>query len=257
MDDLTVGTSNADTTTAVDTTATTPDIFGGDNIFDADTVTTGDTDASVETTTSDPSIYTLSDGTQVSLDELERGYLRQSDYTKKTQDLSRQRSELAQAEQLLHALETDPQATLEALQRHLGIEQQQSLEELDPVELELREHRQFIEEQRSLRMQQEIETELAGLSQKYGEFDWGSVLEFAIDREIPDLEAAYLLYDKYTEQDRSRQEANAQALAAKRGAPPVAGGSRAQGVVDAPAPKVESVLDAWEAAKRELGYEVS
>lgn len=255
MDDTTLGTLTADTNAAVDTTTTqTPD-FGSDNIFGEDKVTFGDTEPTVETTESTSDKVTLSDGTQVTLDELERGYLRQSDYTKKTQDLSRQRQELAQAEQLLHALETDPQATLEALQRHLGIQNEPSLEELDPIELELREHRAFIEEQRSMRMQQEIESELAGLSQKYGEFDWGTVLEFAIDQEIPDLEAALLLYNKRTETDQARREANERALAAKRGAPPVAGGSRAQGTVAAPTQMVESVMDAWAAAKQELGYE--
>ena len=81
------------------------------------------------------------------------------------------------------------------------------------------------------------------------------MLEFAIDQEIPDLEAALLLYNKRTESEQSRREANERALAAKRGAPPVAGGSRAQGTVSAPTQMVESVMDAWAAAKQELGYE--
>lgn len=253
MDDLTVGTANADN--AVDTTtATTTDIFGGDDIaFTVDTGTS-DTEPTVETPDTSER-FTLSDGTSVSLDELERGYLRQSDYTRKTQDLSRQRSELAQAEQLLQALEADPKATLEALQRHLiGDQPSMDLDDLDPVELELREHREFIEQQRATQMQYEIEAELAGLSQQYGDFDWGGVLEFAINQEIPDLEAALLLYNKNMEREQARRMGNEQALSAKRGAPPVAGGSRAQGTVSQSV-SIDSVMDAWKAAKNELGFE--
>lgn len=241
MDDLTVGTLDADMTT--DNTATATDLI--------DTAP-GDTEEVVST--SDVSdVIRLSDGSEVSLDELERGYLRQSDYTRKTQDLSKQRDELAQAEQLLRALESDPKATLDALQRHLLVDEP-DLDEIDPVEAELREHREFIEQQRALAMQHEVEAELAGLAEQYGEFDWSAVLEFAVTKEIPDLEAAYLLWNKQTERERARQEGNQKALAAKRNAPPVARGSRAQGTVDESV-EIMSVMDAWRAAKRELGYE--
>jgi hypothetical protein len=241
MDDLTVGTLDADMTT--DTTAAATDY-----------VDTASSDTSEVVSTSDVSdVIRLTDGSEVSLDELERGYLRQSDYTRKTQDLSKQRDELAQAEQLLRALESDPKATLEALQRHLLVDEP-DLDEIDPVEAELREHREFIEQQRALAMQHEVETELAGLAEQYGEFDWSAVLEFAVTREIPDLEAAYLLWNKQTERERVRQEGNQKALSAKRNAPPVARGSRAQGTVDESA-EIMSVMDAWRAAKRELGYE--
>jgi hypothetical protein len=254
MDDLTVGTTNADN--AIDsTTAPTTDIFGGDDIAFSVDNGPSDTDTTAESPDTSQRL-TLSDGTQVSLDELERGYLRQSDYTRKTQDLSRQRGELAQAEQLLAALEADPRATLDALQRHLigDVQQDIDLDDLDPVELELREHREFIEQQRATQMQYEIESELAGLAQQYGSFDWGGVLEFAINQEIPDLEAALLLYNKTVEREQARRAGNEQALSAKRNAPPVSGGSRAQGTVSQSV-SIDSVMDAWKAAKNELGYE--
>lgn len=241
MDDLTVGTLDADMTT--------------DNTADAtDYIDTAPSDTEEVVSSSDVSdVIRLTDGSEVSLDELERGYLRQSDYTRKTQDLSKQRDELAQAEQLLRALESDPKATLEALQRHLLVDEP-DLDEIDPVEAELREHREFIEQQRALAMQHEVETELAGLAEQYGEFDWSAVLEFAVAKEIPDLEAAYLLWNKQTEREQARQAGNQKALAAKRNAPPVARGSRAQGTVSESA-EIMSVMDAWRAAKRELGYE--
>jgi hypothetical protein len=249
MDDLTVGTLDADNTT--ENTATSID-----DIFENDFIDTDYSDTNDVVNTPDVSEkLILSDGSEVTLDELERGYLRQSDYTRKTQDLSRQRDELTQAEQLLRALEADPKSTLEALQRHLvGDFGEDNYEDLDPVELELREHRAFIEQQRAATVQYEVENELAGLAEQYGDFDWNAVLEFAVNREIPDLEAALLLHNKQTERESNRQQANQRALQAKRGAPPVARGSRAQGTVNESV-EISSVMDAWQAAKRELGFE--
>lgn len=43
--------------------------------------------------------YTMADGTEVNLDELKKGYLRQDDYTRKTQDLAEQRKGIAQTQQ--------------------------------------------------------------------------------------------------------------------------------------------------------------
>lgn len=246
---MTVGTLNADDTTE-NTASSIDDLFENDFI-DTDVSDTDDVVISPDTGNK----FVLSDGSEVTLDELERGYLRQSDYTRKTQDLSRQRDELAQAEQLLRALESDPKSTLEALQRHLiGEFDEDGFEDLDPVEQELREHRAFIEQQRAATVQYEVEAELAGLAEQYGDFDWNAVLEFAVNREIPDLEAALLLYNKQVERESTRQQANQRALQAKRGAPPVARGSRAQGTVSESV-EINSVMDAWQAAKRELGFE--
>lgn len=237
------GTFDAFDTTTDDTTADYTTDLWGDNV--------GDNSEDVGT---DDNLYYLSDGTEVPINELEQGYLRQSDYTRKTQELAQQRADLAEAEDLMFALQNDPKATLEALQRHL-VGEAEELEDLDPLELEVREHRQFIEQQRSQELQYEVENELADLEEEYGEFDWDEVLEFAIDREIPDLEAALLLYDSELEREAARLEANGQILAAKRGQPPVARGmSRPQGQVSQSTP-INSVMDAWEAAKRELGYE--
>ena len=242
------GTLDAVETLTDDTTDIATDFW--DSLQD-DTV---DNDTSEPVETADNSRVILSDGSEVGLDELERGYLRQSDYTRKTQDLSRQRDELSQATQLLDALQSDPQGTLEALQRQLGTSDLEDFDDLDPVEMELRDHRQFIEQQRAYALQQEVEAELGALADQYGDFDWNAVLEFAVDKEIPDLEAALLLHQKQQERETVRQSGNQKALAAKRGAPPVARGSRVQGQVSDSTP-ILSVMDAWTAAKRELGYE--
>ena len=59
---------------------------------------------------------------QVSLDELRDGYQRQSDYTRKTQELASERGRLQQAEAIVNSLEADPAGTLEALGNAFGVE---------------------------------------------------------------------------------------------------------------------------------------
>jgi hypothetical protein len=40
----------------------------------------------------------LADGTEITIDELQKGYMRQSDYTKKTQELAQKRKETTQSD---------------------------------------------------------------------------------------------------------------------------------------------------------------
>ena len=58
---------------------------------------------------------------EVSLDELRDGYQRQSDYTRKTQELASERKRLQQAEAIVAALESDPAGTLTALGDDFGV----------------------------------------------------------------------------------------------------------------------------------------
>ena len=58
---------------------------------------------------------------QVSLEELRDGYQRQSDYTRKTQELASERKRLEQAEAIVSSLESDPESTLRALGDAFGI----------------------------------------------------------------------------------------------------------------------------------------
>ena len=48
---------------------------------------------------------------EVSLEELRDGYQRQSDYTRKTQELASERRRLQQAEAIVSSLESDPEGT--------------------------------------------------------------------------------------------------------------------------------------------------
>ena len=63
---------------------------------------------------------------EVTLSELQQGYQRQADYTRKTQELASERQRLEQAEAIVSALEADPQGALTALSTAFGIEDSRS-----------------------------------------------------------------------------------------------------------------------------------
>ena len=63
-------------------------------------------------------VYTTPDGEEVTLDELKRGYLRQSDYTKKTQEIAQARQQAVQAFQ---AVEQHNNVVAEHLHMALGV----------------------------------------------------------------------------------------------------------------------------------------
>jgi hypothetical protein len=71
----------------------------------------------------DPKFWTLEvdmDGTAVPLQELRDGYLRQGDYTKKTQELAEQRRLIGDAHDLYERLQADPLSVFNALGVKLG-----------------------------------------------------------------------------------------------------------------------------------------
>lgn len=103
-----------------------------------DTEAASDTDdTDDESSEKEPLTVTLKDGTKVTLDELERGYLRQADYTRKTQEVSRQRHETEQRLARLTQHETALQAQLQQaaaiVQRNMPKPPDPELEHLDPI----------------------------------------------------------------------------------------------------------------------------
>lgn len=60
------------------------------------------------------------DGEQVAISELRNGYLRQKDYTQKTQELAKERAELDKARVLWEALQENPQKTVADLYRRVN-----------------------------------------------------------------------------------------------------------------------------------------
>ena len=60
---------------------------------------------------------------EVTLEELQDGYQRQADYTRKTQELADERKRLQQAEAIVSSLENNPEETLKALREAFGVAQ--------------------------------------------------------------------------------------------------------------------------------------
>ena len=132
------------------------------------------------------------DGQQVPLEELKNVYLRQADYTRKTQELAEARRKLSYAEQLYNAVYQNPEVAQQ-------VAKQFNLPYLDPQQA------QVIELQNKY-YDLLIEKEVNELKSKYGDFDVYSVLQFAYDRRISNLEDAYHLYNSYYGANQSGDE---------------------------------------------------
>lgn len=207
---------------------------------------------------------------RVPLSEAIAGYQRQADYTRKTQELAEQKQALQFAATLQTALENDPKSTIDLLSRHYGISRadaQQMVddfdfesEDLDPVELRMRELDSRVAQFEEYQTQQQIEREVNRLKSTYEDFDTNEVVQAALRTGISDLEAVYkqLAFDKIMRQrDVERQAAEIRkaeedkVLNAKRDAAVVEGGSSATSntTTDSFEP-ITSIADAWAAAKR-------
>lgn len=120
------------------------------------------------------------DGKEVTIDELKNGYLRQSDYTKKTQEIRRKEQEAEQALQVIQQLQQNPQVAQQ-------LSQELSLPILDPVQS------QFTDLENKY-FDLLIQSELRELHDKYGEFDETELLELARDEGINSLDTAYHVF---------------------------------------------------------------
>ena len=176
---------------------------------------------------------------QVSLEELQAGYQRQGDYTRKTQELADERRRLAQAESIVTALENDPEATIGALARtfdvNTGNQSVSSIddsyemdEDLDPNARKIAELEARLEQQDRFQRQQQIEKTVSDLQDKYGDFDSTELLQHAVKNGIDNLEAA-LTHMRYSavEQERSKLKSELDVYEKKREASTIeAGGSK-------------------------------
>lgn len=199
----------------------------------------------------------------VPLSEAVAGYQRQADYTRKTQELASQREQMQFATAIQEALQQDPSGTIDLLQRHFGV-QADSYDEpevpefTDPLERQIWEIDQKVNQIEQFRAEQQLQSELGRLQSKYQDFDPQTIVFEALKQGSNDLEAVYkqMAFDKlYLERQAAQQIAAGEqnVVQAKRDAGIIAGGgNNAASAVDTTGP-VSSVRDAWEAAKRELG----
>lgn len=108
---------------------------------------------------------------EVTLEEALSGYMRQQDYSRKTQALATQKQELAQAEALTMALKRDPAGTLAALAEQFGVTELASEDDDDPYRGKFR---SLEEEIKSLRLdvvQRQIDREVSQVKDRYGADD--------------------------------------------------------------------------------------
>ena len=201
----------------------------------------------------------------VSLDELQNRYQRQADYTRKTQELARERERLAQAETIVQALETDPQSAISALGDAFGIGvgmgnqnhqmPEEDLADLDPDEVRLRRIESAIEEQNRVQRQDNLRQEMDVIRGKYEtDISEQELYAHALKHNIGNLDAAYahLNYENMLTNTQA-EEQEAQILEDKRNAAVVDStpGSTPSNV-DRAVSAVNSIQDAFELARQEL-----
>lgn len=204
------------------------------------------------------------DGTPITLDEARNGYLRQADYTRKTQELAERSRALNEAEAIAAALQQDPMGTIAALQEAFGINGQSAesdpFAEMDPDVARIAALEQKIAAQEQAATQAAIESELQNLHAQFGEFDDSALFAHAIKGGFPNLKAAYADLNFTTVQAqleaiRSQQEQEQARLDAKRQAASVVhNGSTRSGASSPTAPEqFGSIREAFLAAKKALG----
>ena len=142
--------------------------------------------------TSIPEKITIEGVGEVSIDELKNGYLRQSDYTRKTQEVSRKAKEVEQAINLFEQLKQNPKITKQIF-GEVPIPSQLDPTQNKIVELETKLY--------DIMLEREIES----LQSKYPDFEVMEVLQLAQDKNMTNLEDAYLLAKSHKQKESSTQ----------------------------------------------------
>ena len=175
-----------------------------ENEIDTESVYAEDPDSFINEVPQEPGeMYTIKvDGVeeQVTLEELQNGYQRHSDYTRKTQEVAAERERLRQAEQIVSALESNPEETLKTLAQSFELElggQPSSSDEYsnwddeDPTQQKIAALERRLEQSEAKQRQEAIERQVSELQETYGEFDSRELMNHALKHKIPNLEAAY------------------------------------------------------------------
>lgn len=130
-----------------------------------------------ETKTDQPTKITIEGIGEITIDELKNGYLRQSDYTKKTQTLAQQQRELANVAQLYDKVKENPE-------RAQQLAQEFNVPQLDPQV-------DFVTELQNKYHDLLLEKEIGEMQAKYPDFEVREVLEVAQAKKLTNLEDAY------------------------------------------------------------------
>jgi len=206
---------------------------------------------------------------QVTLEELQDGYQRQADYTRKTQELADERKRLQQAEAIVSSLENNPAETLQALGEAFGLKAQPQAPqsnnnedywyneepEEDATAKRLSELEQRIAQQDRLSRRQQVEKQVEDLKGQYGEFDSSELFQHALRHKIGNLEAAltHMRFGEVSEK-ATKLEKEQERTGAKRDAAVVeSGGSTAAQSVQAQSKNPpQTIREAFAQAKKNL-----
>ena len=204
----------------------------------------------------------------VPLREAVNGYMMQSDYTRKSQEVADLREKATQAEAIWDAIQRDPNGTIRLLADEFGVSvaaAQRMVNDIDPYDdsdpvapqVSALESKIRTLEQREQR--RELDRQLAGLHEKYGEFNDDDLLSFALKEGIQSVDAAYkaMAFEnvlREREELTRRQAKEAEAVEAKRSQSFVEGGSARTNIAPVQTEgRAKSIRDAFLRAKQELG----
>lgn len=198
------------------------------------------------------------DGTdmELPLKDALQGVMMQQAFTRRTQELAEQRRQLGHAQQLAQMLESDPRGTLQRLADAYELDLSSMTPDVqqDPMEQRFASLENQIRQQNAQSARMQIQGELEQLRTQFGEFDQDAVVQHAIQHRLP-ITTAYrdLNYERLMQEQQRGQKAaqnRNNALAAQV----VEGGQATQpGALNAPATQINSVRDAWNAAKKQHG----
>ena len=238
-----------------------------ENEIDMDSAYAEDPDSLIDEVPQEPGeTYTIKvDGVeeQVSLEELQNGYQRHSDYTRKTQEVAAERERLRQAEQIVSALESNPEETLKTLAQSFELElggQPSSSDgysdwdDEDPTQQKIAALERRLEQSEAKQRQEAIERQVSELQEAYGDFDSRELMNHALKHKIPNLEAAYTHWRfnevKSTADKLSKEQ---EIVTKKREAAVVEPGGSTQTGTDTKAPTIPtSIREAFTQAKEQL-----
>ena len=200
---------------------------------------------------------------QVSLEELQNGYQRHSDYTRKTQEVAAERERLRQAEQIVYALESDPEGTLGTLAQSFGLElggksnsanEDYDWQEEDPSAQRIAALEQRLAQSESRQRQEAIERQVLELQEHYGDFDSRELLNHALKHKIPNLEAAYTHWQFNDVKNTADKLSKEQEIVSKKREAAVIepGGSTQTGTDSKPTSRPSSIREAFAQAKEQL-----
>ena len=213
---------------------------------------------------------------QVSLEELQDGYQRQADYTRKTQELADERRRLQQAEAIVSSLENNPAETLNALGEAFGLvaqppaprrnteryeddwyddEEPQISEFEDATAQRLAQLEGRLAMQDRVARRQHVERQVHSLKDQYGEFDATELFQHALRHKIGNLEAAltHMRFGEVSEK-ATKLEKEQERTGAKRDASVVesGGSTAAQAVKTQPKTPPQTIREAFAQAKKNL-----